>query len=122
MTTQSPTQLPLLTEAPGWQALGAHHRDIGAQSLRQLFDQDPERGHRLAAVALVIYFDYSTNRVTVETLQLLFSLAPQRGLEQKIAALFASAKLTANFGKASFRVIFCPFCLISLFPFSFKTK
>src|SRR3546814_14318338 len=96
MTTQSPTQLPLLTEAPGWQALGAHHRDIGAQSLRQLFDQDPERGHRLAAGAVGIYFDYSKNRVTDETLNLLLDLARQRGLEQKIAAMFAGEKLNAT--------------------------
>src|SRR3546814_18220313 len=114
MTTQSPTQLPLLTEAPGWQALGAHHRDIGAQSLRQLFDQDPERGHRLAAEAVGIYFDYSKNRVTDETLKLLLDLARQRGLTQKIAAMRAEER---RVGKEC-----CSSCRTVCAPYNYKKK
>src|SRR3546814_9850702 len=77
------------------------HRDSGAQSLRQLFDQDPERGHRLAAEAVGIYFDYYKNRVTDETLKLLLDLARQRGLEQKIAAMFAGEKINATERRAN---------------------
>jgi len=96
MTTQNATELPLLTETPGWEALAAHHRDIGARTLGQLFQQDPGRGQRLAAEAVGIYFDYSKNRITDETLKLLLDLARQRGLEQKIQAMFAGEKINTT--------------------------
>lgn len=91
-----PTKLPLLTETPAWKALAAHHAGTGAQTLQQLFADDPRRGERLRAQGVGIYFDYSKNRVTGDTLELLIELARQRGLEQKIAAMFAGDKINAT--------------------------
>jgi glucose-6-phosphate isomerase len=39
-----------------------------------LFDDDPDRGQRLVADEVGIYFDYSKNRITDETLRLLLAL------------------------------------------------
>ena len=48
--------------------------------LRQLFADDPERGQKLALEAVGIYFDYSKNRITDETLRLLVQLAEESGV------------------------------------------
>jgi glucose-6-phosphate isomerase len=56
--------------------------------LRELFAADPERGERLVAEAAGLYLDYSKQRVTDETLALLFGLADACGLQAHIAAMF----------------------------------
>ncbi len=68
-----------LTDQPVWKALEEHHRDVGEVHLRDLFAQDPKRGERLTAEAAGVYLDYSKNRVTDKTLQLLLALAEQQG-------------------------------------------
>jgi glucose-6-phosphate isomerase len=73
---------------PAWKALEAHHKKLQRFHLRQLFAEDPHRGERLTAEAAGIYFDYSKNRVTDETLQLLIQLANESGLQQRIDAMF----------------------------------
>jgi len=56
--------------------------------LRQLFAQEPNRGERLSVEAAGIYLDYSKNRVTAETLQLLLQLATESDLRGRIEAMF----------------------------------
>ena len=55
--------------------------------LRSLFADDPARGERMTAEAVGLYLDYSKNRVTDETLKLLFRLAEESGLEARIEAI-----------------------------------
>src|SRR5947208_9809226 len=43
--------------------------------LRELFDQDPQRGTKLTADAVDLHLDYSKHRITDETLRLLIALA-----------------------------------------------
>ncbi len=73
---------------PAWQALEAHHAKIGATHLRDLFASDATRGERLVLEAAGLYLDYSKNRVTDETLQLLSALAGERGVRDRTAAMF----------------------------------
>jgi glucose-6-phosphate isomerase len=49
---------------------------------------------------LGIYLDYSKNRVTDETLQLLLQLAEESGLEAKIGAMFRGEKINATENRA----------------------
>ena len=58
-----------------WKNLAAHYKNIREVHLRQLFAADPKRGERLTSEAVGLYFDYSKNRITDETLKLLFQLA-----------------------------------------------
>ena len=51
-----------------WQALEAHYQQISKVHLRQLFAEDPQRGEKMALEAEGLYFDYSKNRITAETL------------------------------------------------------
>jgi len=46
---------------PSWTALDAHHEQVKALHLRQLFASDPRRGERLTLDAAGIFLDYSTN-------------------------------------------------------------
>ncbi len=61
---------------------------IGEVSLRELFDEDPERGHRLSITAGDLYIDLSKNLVTDEILSALTELAEAAQLPAKRAAMF----------------------------------
>jgi glucose-6-phosphate isomerase len=87
-----------LEERPAWKALQAHSKAIRTLHLRDLFSQDPLRGKRMAATAADLYFDYSKNLVTDETLRLLLQLAVESGLQERIEAMFngETINLTEN--------------------------
>ena len=59
------------TAAPGTHS--RNHSAVGKLHLRELFEKDPVRGERMTPEAAGIYFDYSKNRITDETLKLLLS-------------------------------------------------
>src|SRR5260370_16957119 len=73
---------------PAWASLKKHYQKMRRVHLRQLFDKDRERGERMAVEAAGIYFDYSKNRITDETLKLLLQLAEEAGLRDPIDAMF----------------------------------
>lgn len=77
-----------LVARPAWQALVAHNAKTGRTHLREMFAADATRGGRFTLEVAGIYLDYSKNRVTDETLKLLFSLADECGLRERIAAMF----------------------------------
>src|SRR6476660_9523649 len=72
-----------LTSRPSWKALEAHHKKIREVHMRTLFSDDPQRGSRLTAEAAGLFLDYSKNRITDETLGLLFHLAEESGLRAR---------------------------------------
>src|SRR4051794_36620698 len=86
----------LLTTRPAWKALQSHCDQIAPLHLRKLFADDPTRGARLALDTAGIYFDYSKNRVTDETLRLLIGLANESQLRQRISAMFAGEKINST--------------------------
>src|SRR5215216_4901694 len=93
-----------LTERPAWQALGQHYEAIRGRHLRQLFAEDPRRGERFTTEALGIYFDYSKNRLTDETIRLLVRLAEESGLRAKIDAMFGGEKINITENRAVLHV------------------
>jgi glucose-6-phosphate isomerase len=97
------TVAPLIAR-PAWKALEAHARKIRGTHLRQLFEEDPGRGERLTAEAAGLSLDYSKNRVTDETLQLLLDLAEQSGLRERIDAMFRGEKINVTEGRAVLHV------------------
>jgi glucose-6-phosphate isomerase len=88
--------VPALRMRPAWRSLEKHRQDMERVHLRQLFDQDPKRGERLAVEAAGIYLDYSKNRVTDETLRLLLQLAHESGLRDRIDAMFRGDKINVS--------------------------
>jgi glucose-6-phosphate isomerase len=85
-----------LTQRPTWKALEEHYQNIRDLHLRTLFARDPNRGERFALEAIGIYLDYSKNRVTAETMQLLLKLAESSGLRERIDAMFRGEKINVT--------------------------
>jgi glucose-6-phosphate isomerase len=93
-----------LTRLPSWQALLQHARQLDRNHLRELFASDPERGARLHVEAVGMYFDYSKQRVSDETMRLLRDLAGACGLKQRTEAMFRGDKINATEGRAVLHV------------------
>src|SRR5207245_6728847 len=76
-----------------WKDLGTHYKKVKEVHLRQLFADDPKRGVRMSAEALGLFLDYSKNRITSETFNLLLKLAEEYGLRERIDAMFSGEKI-----------------------------
>jgi glucose-6-phosphate isomerase len=87
-----------------WQAVQKHYEAIRGLHLRALFTDDPMRGERMTAEAAGVYLDYSKNRVTDETLNLLIGLADQCGLPARIDAMFRGEKINVTEKRAVLHV------------------
>jgi glucose-6-phosphate isomerase len=72
--------------------------------LRQLFADNPQRAERFAFEAVGLYFDYSKNRITHETIGLLLDLANQSGLRPRIDAMFHGEKINVTEKRAVLHV------------------
>jgi glucose-6-phosphate isomerase len=93
-----------LTKLAAWQALEAHYSKVRELHLRKLFADDPDRGERMKAEAIGIYFDYSKHRITDETLKLLLQLAEESGLRSRIDAMFRGEKINVTEKRAVLHV------------------
>jgi glucose-6-phosphate isomerase len=93
-----------LTELSAWQALEDHYQKIKDVHLRNLFAEDANRGERLAFEAVGLYFDYSKNRITDETVRLLVNLAEERALRERIDAMFRGEKINVTENRAALHV------------------
>jgi glucose-6-phosphate isomerase len=94
----------LLTDRQAWKDLTAHVQRLRDVHLRKLFADDPSRGQRMAFEAVGIYFDYSKNRVTDDTLQLLRRLAEESELRARIDAMFRGEKINVTENRAVLHV------------------
>jgi glucose-6-phosphate isomerase len=104
MNPTSPRTVAPLRELPAWKALQEHYTRIRKVHLREIFAEDPGRGERLAFEAAGLYFDYSKNRITDETLRLLLELAEQSGLREHIDAMFRGDKINVTEKRAVLHV------------------
>jgi glucose-6-phosphate isomerase len=83
-----------------WKDLQTHYKKVKELHLRQLFVEDPKRGERLTAEALGLFLDYSKNRITHETLELLLRLAEESSLHGRIDAMFRGEKINITENRA----------------------
>jgi glucose-6-phosphate isomerase len=94
------TKMIQLPQRKAWKSLKVHYEKIRNLHLRELFAADPKRGERMTLEALGLYLDYSKNRVTVETLELLLELAVESGLKARIDAMFHGEKINITENRA----------------------
>ena len=87
-------------DLPAWQKLEQHAAQMRKATLRELFATDPDRASTLAVEGLGMYADFSKNRISAETVELLVKLAEQCGLEEKIAAMFTGEKINVSEDRA----------------------
>ncbi len=83
-----------------WNDLAGHYQKIQDLHLRQLFADDAKRGERLVVEAVGLYLDYSKNRITDETLELLLRLARESRLQERIDAMFRGEKINITENRA----------------------
>src|SRR5271154_5931929 len=89
-----------LAKRAAWKALASHCKKIKPLHLRKLFAADPRRGERMTAGAAGLFLDYSKNRVSNETLRLLFKLAEESGLRAGIEAMFSGDRINITENRA----------------------
>jgi glucose-6-phosphate isomerase len=94
----------LLKRLPGWKALVQHGKEIEKLHLRELFASDSTRGKKLTAEGVGLFLDYSKNRVTETTLELLQQLAEESGLRERIDAMFHGDKINITEKRAVLHV------------------
>ncbi len=68
--------------------------------MRRMFADDPGRAERFSVDAAGLFFDYSKNRVTDETVRLLLQLAEECGLRAWIDAMFRGEKINVTENRA----------------------
>jgi glucose-6-phosphate isomerase len=102
-TDRAPSVRPLRLR-PAWTSLQTHFQNLKGVHLRQLFAEEPRRGERLAVEAAGIYLDYSKNRITEQTLQLLIQLAQESRLQDRIDAMFRGERINVSEKRAVLHV------------------
>jgi glucose-6-phosphate isomerase len=93
-----------LTQRAAWKALETHYEKIRNVPLRSLFSDDPERATRFTIEAAGLFLDYSKNRITEETRQLLLQLAEESGLRERMDAMFRGEKINVTEKRAVLHV------------------
>lgn len=79
-----------------WQKLFEHSKAVRRMHIRQLFSTEKTRADNFSVQAGDIYLDYSKNRVTAETMSLLFDLARARGVNELCQAMFRGEKINTT--------------------------
>ncbi|NQZ44126.1 MAG: glucose-6-phosphate isomerase [Flavobacteriaceae bacterium] len=89
---------PKSTEA--WNKLEAHFTETRSHTLKALFENDPNRGRDFTIHWEDFLVDYSKNRISKTTLDLLIDLANEVGLPQAIETYFGGDKINATENRA----------------------
>ncbi len=92
--------MSVLTESSTWKSLEAHYKVVSARHMRDLFAADPSRFRKFSLRIGDFLLDYSKNRVTEETMALLFALARQAGLEQMRERMFTGGRINITEGRS----------------------
>ncbi|WP_341200179.1 glucose-6-phosphate isomerase [Croceibacter atlanticus] len=81
------------TETNAWKALKDHFESIKAEKMKDWFAKNPQRAEEFSIAWKDVYVDYSKNRITAETKQLLLNLADEVKLKDAIEAQFSGEKI-----------------------------
>ncbi len=88
-----------LTSTSAFKALNKHYDQVKTRHLKDLFSQDG-RFDMFSVCLDEILFDYSKNRITKETKDLLIQLARECGLNDAINAMFSGEKINETEGRS----------------------
>jgi len=89
-----------LTKLPAWKALQQHYKQAKKLHLRDLFEKDPKRFEKFSVRFNDILLDYSKNRITSETMKLLFQLAREAKVKKWIEKMFNGEKINFTENRA----------------------
>ena len=88
------------TSTNAWKKLQAHFDSIKSQHLKDLFSSDAERANDLTVKWEDFYVDFSKNRITTQTIDLLIELANELDLKDAISKYFQGDVINATEGRA----------------------
>ena len=88
-----------VTTLPAWQALNDHRKAMQNFSMRDAFNEDPQRFNNFSLSSSGLFLDYSKNLITAETRQLLVNLANEVGLKDAIKAQYDGELVNSSEGR-----------------------
>ncbi|MEQ9302335.1 MAG: glucose-6-phosphate isomerase, partial [Marinoscillum sp.] len=97
-----PTIDPSQTQA--WSKLKAHFASIKEIHMKSLFTADPDRFTKFSTSFEDILLDYSKNRISQETMDLLFELADEVNLQEAKQQMFNGDKINVTEDRAVLHV------------------
>lgn len=85
-----------LEASPAWQALAAHYAAMKDVTMKELFASDPDRFDKfhLDFDNNDLLFDFSKNRITEETMKLLYALAAQQDVNGLAKKMYSGEKIS----------------------------
>jgi len=89
-----------LTSSAAWTNLETHYNAMKPVAMRDLFAQDPDRFKKFSLELDGLFFDFSKNRITEETLTLLRSLAAERDVLGWAKKMFDGVKINITENRA----------------------
>jgi len=89
---------PVSTKA--WAELQQHFTEMKNNHLRELFAENPSRAKQFSIDWNDFYVDFSKNRITEQTINLLLKLAEEVNLKQAIEAQFSGQKINETENRA----------------------
>ncbi len=93
-----------LTSTKAWKALERHRKSMDKIVMRDLFATDKKRFARYSLSFNDMLVDYSKNRITDQTMALLFDLARQAGVEEYRDRMFRGDKINFTENRAVLHV------------------
>lgn len=88
------------TQTKSWKALEQHFNTIKDVEMSTLFSKDGDRAEKFTITWEDFYVDYSKNRITEETMQLLLDLADELKLKEAIEAYFSGEPINHTENRA----------------------
>ena len=89
-----------ITASAAWAALDSHRGAIAKTHLRDLFAADPKRVESLSLSFDGMFYDFSKQRMTAETLALLVSLAKEALVPEWRERMFSGEKINISEGRS----------------------
>jgi glucose-6-phosphate isomerase len=93
-----------LTSSAAWTNLETHYATMKSVAMRDLFAQDPERFQKFSLELDGLFFDYSKNRITEETMTYLRALASERDVIGWAKKMFDGVKINITENRAVLHV------------------
>ncbi|MBO4520854.1 MAG: glucose-6-phosphate isomerase [Alphaproteobacteria bacterium] len=89
-----------LTDLNAWKDLEKNYADVRGKTMRDMFAADPNRFEEFSVSLDNLLLDYSKNRITEETMELLVKLAREAGVEKAREAMFSGEKINITENRA----------------------
>ncbi|MCK5742749.1 MAG: glucose-6-phosphate isomerase, partial [Chlorobi bacterium] len=89
-----------LINSETWKHLVIHKNKLDKTDMKTMFASDPERFPRFTVKQKGMLFDYSKNIINDETMRLLFKLAEDCCVKEKISGMFSGQKINITENRA----------------------